>query len=126
MKSVRIEWRHLESQEQVLRCSETGKTIYQLVGDITIEFRKEDIEVTFSETRLPEEKRDQANMMLFNGIAIEKINLDAGDPAPYCGACADPTDSDRYLKVIERGGESLPAIPGSVIRLAARKAAEYF
>jgi len=123
-RTLRIEWRRLESEEKILICSESGKTIFQIASEIAEELKKEGVHVSFFETRLPDEESRQSNMLLFNGIAIEKINLDPNDPAPYCGACADPTDADRYLRTVTRDGRECAAIPGSIVRQAARKAAE--
>ena len=122
--TLKIEWRHLEREEAVLRCSETGKTVYQLVEVLTRELLTRGVAVHFLETRLGPEKFNQSNMILMNGIAIEKINLDPNDPALYCGACADPTDEDRYIRMVEEGGMVHPEIPGSIVRMAALKALE--
>lgn len=119
--SLRIEWRRLEAVETPLLCSETGRTIYEIAADLKRELSAAGVEVTFVETRLRAEQFNQSNMILLNGVALEKINLDPGDPAPYCGGCADPTDEDRYVTLADRGGELRPQIPGSIIRLAALK-----
>ncbi|HEX8961098.1 MAG TPA: DUF2703 domain-containing protein, partial [Geobacteraceae bacterium] len=62
MRELNIEWRHYEKAGATcLRCSATGKTLDEVIGELRDELSPQGIEITFIETKLNEEEIPQSN-----------------------------------------------------------------
>lgn len=121
MRELNIEWRHLDLEgKSCLRCSETGKTLEQLIKDLRKELEAKDIDVTFSETSLPKLQIQQSNIILFNGVPLEDILPETEVSTSYCCSCM--AGRDTYCRTIVHNGTTYEEIPGSLIRAAALRA----
>ena len=73
MKELNIEWLHFETgRETCLRCSETGKTLDHVITCLKHELKSKGVEVTFTETLLPESQMAHSNEILFNNVPLEE------------------------------------------------------
>ena len=120
MKRLVIEWRHYAKAGQTcLRCSATGKTLDDVIGDLRKELAPQGIEVTFLETDLPAEELAQSNMILFNGVPLEEILAGAEVSESACHSCSCLTGTDALCRTVEYEGKTYEEIPEALIRKAA-------
>ncbi|MFA5866944.1 MAG: DUF2703 domain-containing protein [Actinomycetota bacterium] len=125
MKNLVMEWRHLDLEGKTcVRCSATGKTLLDVVDELATELRPLGINVSLKEVLLSEEKLNESNMILINGIPLEKLLPDAGTSETCCDSCSCLTGSDVYCRTVEYGGVSYEEIPESLIRQAVKQALE--
>lgn len=119
MNRLRIEWRHFETDgETCVRCSETGKTLFELVEELKKELAARDIEVVFSETKLPVEEIGQSNMILLNSIPLENWSSGAKASENICSSCCELIGDEVCCRTIEYEGKTFEAIPEELIRRA--------
>lgn len=123
MKELIIEWRHYDKEGATCeRCASTGKSVREVVSDLTKELSVNGTEVVFTETKLPEELMAQSNMILFNGTPIEELLTEASASESSCESCSCLTGTDTSCRTVEFSGETHEDIPADLIRLAAYKA----
>lgn len=123
MRELAIEWRHYErAGATCLRCSATGKTLEEVVGDLREELARTGIRITFTETKLPLEELPQSNMILFNGVPLEELLTGAEVSENACPSCACITGTAAFCRTIEYDGKTYEEIPEELIRKAAYKA----
>lgn len=123
MKELIIEWRHFEKEGATcLRCTATGKTLEEVVAELCEELAPRGIRVIFSETKLSEGEIPQSNMILFNGVPLEKVLAGAEVSENLCVSCACLTGTETFCRTIEYEGKTYEEIPEELIRDAAYKA----
>lgn len=123
MRELTIEWRHLVAGGATcLRCSATGKTIDQVVAELTEQLKSQGINVVFVETELSGAEISQSNMILFNGVPLEDILTEVTVSENCCPSCSCLTGKDEFCRTIEFEGELYEEVPEEVIRKAAFKA----
>ncbi len=119
MKTLEIEWRHLEMDGGTcLRCSRTGKSLWQVIGKLKEELESRDVELSFTETTLPEEKLPQSNLVLINGRPLEDILAGAEAGENYCSSCSCLTGREACCRTIHRDGKTYEEIPEEILREA--------
>jgi len=123
MKTLEIEWKHLDVEGRTCsRCSDTGEAIQDVVEKLSKECEPFGWTLKFKETKLPEQKIKESNEVLFNGTPLEEILTEAKASNSFCDSCSKllgkPTDSCRTL---EYDGNTYEGIPSSIIRQAACK-----
>lgn len=132
MKSLHIEWQHIEKDGRTCpRCAETGTTLAQVVKDLTEELTPNGISVNLTETKLSKDEISESNRVFFNGMAIEDVLSDvtvSESPCSSCSdlcGCGDLCGSKVNCRAIVSEGKIYEAIPAALIRKAALKAAGY-
>jgi len=124
MKRLDIEWRHFERDgETCLRCSATGKTLHQVVAELEQELGAEGVQVSFRETKLPDSRLAESNVILFNGVPLEEILAGAVSGTSDCPSCACLMGHQTACRTVEYAGRSYEEIPEELIREAAWRAA---
>lgn len=119
MRRLEIEWRHLDLDGGTcLRCSETGDSLHQVISEIREELETQGVELSFTETTLPEEDLPQSNLILINGRPLESILSGATAGENYCSSCSCLTGRDAYCRTISYDGETYEEIPAAVIKKA--------
>ncbi len=119
MRNLKIEWKHLETAGKTcLRCSETGKTLYEVVEELEKELASQNIEVVFSERKLPAEEISQSNMILINNRPLEDWLPEARPSENICSSCCELIGDEVCCRTIEYEGEVYEAIPEELIRQA--------
>jgi len=122
MRTLRVEWKHLDvNKGTCLRCSETGKTLAQVMKDLRKELEKKDVKISFVETKLSENQIKQSNMILIDGKPLEKILSDAEVGENYCSSCSCITGDNTFCRTVSYQGETFEEIPEKLIRLAVMK-----
>lgn len=122
IKHITIEWRHLElNNETCLRCSKTGKTLYQVISDLQKELKSKGIEIIFNETKLSKQDIQQSNMILINDKPLEQILSRAKVSENYCESCSCITGNEAYCRTIQYNGKTYEEIPEEIIRKAVFK-----
>ncbi|HEY3374180.1 MAG TPA: DUF2703 domain-containing protein [Candidatus Aquicultor sp.] len=120
MRKLEIEWRHLEMDGKTcVRCSETGKTLSDVVADLTKELAPKGVIVDFIEITLPEKKITESNMVLFNGRALEEVLPEIVVSENCCESCSCITGSEAYCRTVEYDGQTYEEIPEDLIYKAA-------
>ena len=115
-----VEWRHYaKAGKTCVRCSITGKTVAEVVADLREELEPQGVQVIYLESELPQEKLEQSNMILFNGIPLEKLLVGAAASESACLSCSCLTGTDAYCRTVEYEGVSYEEIPEELIRQAA-------
>lgn len=121
---LRVEWRRFPG-DPPLECG-AGASLSDFVRALSAEFAPKGVQVEFAETVLDDAQENQRNMILFNGVAIEKIVLDPWNESLACGSCSDRTEEDGFIRSFERNGRMVKAVEPALIRQAAQKALELF
>ncbi len=120
MKRLEIEWRHLDKEGNTcIRCSDTGKTLEEVIAELKKECSRHDVQIVFRETKLSEQDIRESNKVLFNGIPIEALLPGAMASENSCESCCDFTGRETYCRTVEYEGQTYEAIPGHLIREAA-------
>ena len=121
-QELNIEWKHIGAKGKTcIRCNDTGKTLKQVISGLKKEFSPQGINVTYTETILPTAKVKQSNMVLFNGIPLEKL-IKAKVSKSCCPSCCSFTKEETFCRTIKYKGKIYEAIPEEIIQKAARKA----
>ncbi|MBI2987981.1 MAG: DUF2703 domain-containing protein [Deltaproteobacteria bacterium] len=120
MKQLEIEWRHLDKEGNTCsRCSDTGAALNQVVASLATECAPYGWEIALKETKLTEKEIDESNMILVNGMPIEKLLPDASTSQSHCASCCDVLGGESVCcRTIEYGEQSYEAIPARLIRQA--------
>lgn len=119
MKSLVIEWRHYDKTgETCERCSSTGTTLSEVIGELSHELKADGIALTFTETLLPEEEMAQSNLILINGIPLEILLDGATSSENSCQSCSCLTGNETSCRIIEHQGNVYEEIPAELIRQA--------
>jgi hypothetical protein len=128
MKSLHIEWKHLEVNGRTCRrCAETGQTLTQVIKELTEELLPRGISVTLTETKLPADVVSQSNVLFFNGVALEEVLPDvtvSENSCASCGdlcGCVDLCGKDVKCRTVMSKGMVYEALPAALIREAALK-----
>lgn len=120
MKSLTIEWRHLDKAGNTcVRCSDTGAELDAVAASLAAECRPCGWEIGLRETRLDERRIAQSNLLLFNGIPIENLLPNAGASENHCESCCEFTGHPTFCRTLAVGDRSYEAIPAALIRQAA-------
>ena len=120
MKTLEIEWKHLEMDGNTcIRCSDTGKTLQQIVAGLAKQCRPSGWDIKFKETKLTQDKISESNMILLNGKPLEEILPNAAAGESLCQSCCKLTGlSSVCCRTVEFNGKSYEAIPAELIRRA--------
>ena len=130
MTSLHIEWQHIEKDGKTCRrCAETGKTLTQVIKDLTEELKPKGINVSLTESKLSKDEVSQSNRLFFNGMALEEVLQDVTVSENPCSSCADLCGcgdlcgKNVNCRTVVSGGTVHEAIPAELIRRAALTAA---
>ena len=124
MKTLHIEWKHLDKDgETCKRCEETGATLRKVIDDLTGELAARDIRIMFTETRLSEREIPQSNSILFNGVPFEDLLPGVRVIDNHCASCSDLCGQGTSCRAVRVGNITYEAIPEFMIRQAALQAA---
>ncbi|MFO8132667.1 MAG: DUF2703 domain-containing protein [Thermoplasmatota archaeon] len=119
MKTLEIEWRHLELDGSTcIRCSGTGQSLQQAIAELEKELQPRGVELSFTETTLPEEKLPQSNLILIDGQPLDDVLAGAESGENYCSSCSCLTGRDAYCRTVSYDGETYEEIPEEIIREA--------
>lgn len=125
MKTLEIEWRHLDKDGRTcLRCSDTLQSLQQVIRQLGAECAPQDVHIVYRETKLPTEQLSQSNLILFNGVPLESVLLGASASESECPSCGDLCGQPNVCRTVTIGGHTFEAIPASLIRQAACIAAQ--
>lgn len=121
MKTLKIEWKHLDVEgETCNRCYDTGENLAQEIKRLKRALKPQGIEVEFTETKLDDTQIPQSNIILFNGVPIEDI-LNIEVSKNYCDSCTTLLGTDTYCRTVMYEGNEYEDIPAKAIRQAALK-----
>ncbi|HBG49815.1 MAG TPA: molybdenum cofactor biosysynthesis protein [Cyanobacteria bacterium UBA9971] len=119
MKEINIEWQHLDKDgETCTRCSDTGKTLLQVIEDLSRELVTENIKLVFSEIKLDENEIPESNKIFFNGVALEVLIPELKVIENPCPSCSDLLGKNTCCRAVEYKGKINEDIPESLIRKA--------
>ena len=123
MKTLRIEWKHLDQAGETCdHCYDTGENLHNEIRRLKRAFEPQGIEVEFLETKLDSACVHESNSILFNDVPIEEV-LEIEVSHNYCGSCSDLVGSETYCRAVVFEGTEYEDIPAKAIRKAAYKAA---
>lgn len=121
MKTLTIEWRHLDvAGETCNRCYDTGENLNQEVKRLNRTLQPKGIQVEWFETKLDDTQIPQSNTILFNGIPIEDV-LKIQVSENYCDSCTAILGNEAYCRTVIFEGYEYEDIPAKAIRQAAFK-----
>jgi len=90
MKTLRIEWQHIEKDGKTCkRCGDTGQTLVQVMNELTEELKPQGIRVRLQETKLSKDDVSESNRLFFNGTAFEDLLPDVTVSENPCSSCGD-------------------------------------
>jgi hypothetical protein len=123
MKTLAIEWRHLESRGRTCdRCSDTGQAVRAVVADLREEFARAGVAVSFTEAVLGADRVSESNQVRFNGVPLEDLIPGARAGESPCCSCTELLDVGTSCRTVEVGPRTYDAVPAELIRQAARRA----
>lgn len=121
-KLLDIEWRRLDKEGNTcLRCSDTGKTLEQVVEELADECSKHGVRIRFRETKLSEKEIPESNKILFNGVVFEDLLAGVVASQNRCASCCELISEETYCRTVEHEGQTYEAIPAGLIRQVACK-----
>ncbi len=121
MKTLKIEWRHLDVEGETCdRCYDTGENLYYEVKRLNRTLKSYGYVVEFQEIKLDDTKIPESNTILFNGIPIENI-LNIKISENYCDSCTSLLDKETYCRTVIYEGNEYEDIPAKAIRQAVFK-----
>ena len=124
MKTLTIEWKHLEKDGATcVRCGDTGKTLAQVVGELARECEGTGVRIVFRETPLDAGRLRESNQILFDGVPLEELLPGAAAGENACASCCDLLGRETSCRTVEHEGKVYEAIPEHLIRAAACRAA---
>jgi len=122
MKTLGIEWRHYDKGGQTCdRCAVTGLSVREVVSGLSDELAEKGVNVTFTETLLPEERMSQSNLLLFNGVPLEALLENGAAGESPCPSFSSLAGSETSCRTVEYEGKTYEEIPEELIRQAAYK-----
>ncbi len=126
MKTLLIEWRHLDRDGNTcLRCSDTGRALDRVVADLAAECAAGGWSIEYRETRLTARDIAQSNLILINGQPIEVLLPGARAADSECASCCEFTGQDSTrCRTVEFAGQSFESIPEALIRQAVCRVAD--
>jgi hypothetical protein len=120
MKTLDIEWRHLEKDGRTcLRCSDTLQSLQQVIARLAAECAPRGVNISYRETKLPPEQLSQSNLILFDGAPLESVLPGASASENECQSCGDLCGQPSFCRTVSVGGHSFEAIPAALVRQAA-------
>ncbi|MDG4550804.1 MAG: DUF2703 domain-containing protein [Candidatus Contendobacter sp.] len=120
MKTLEIEWRHLEKDGRTcLRCSDTLQSLQQIVSQLAAECASRGVTVAYRETRLPPERLPESNLILLDGVPLESVLPGAAASENECRSCGELCGQPSLCRTVTVGGQTFEAIPAALIRQAA-------
>ena len=124
MKTLTIEWKHLDKEGATcLRCSDTGKTLAEVVEGLSREWEAAGIRIELKETLLKAGEIRLSNQILFDGRLLEDLVPGAAAGESSCASCCDLLGEDVACRTVEHEGTAYESIPERLIRAAACRAA---
>ena len=121
MKTLVIEWRHLDVEgETCERCSQTGASLVEETRLLNRKLNSLGYQVKLMETKLDEAKIQESNLILLNGVPIEKI-IKIRVVDNYCKSCSDLVGSETYCRAVYYKGRKYEDVPRIAIREAVAK-----
>ncbi len=120
MKTLEIEWRHLDQDGRTcLRCSDTLQSLQQVVTQLAAECAPRGVTIAYRETKLSLEQLSESNLILFNGVPLESVLPGASASENECESCGDLCGQPSVCRTVTVGGQTFEAIPAALIRQAA-------
>ena len=124
MKTLTIEWKHLEKDGLTCtRCGDTGRSLRSAVRAMRRRCRPCGVAIQFIETKLPARRLKESNTILFNGVPLETALGDAKVRANDCGSCSTLVGEAAQCRAVQRRGKTYEAIPEDMIWEAACRVA---
>jgi hypothetical protein len=80
------------------------------------------VQVSFTETSLPESRMAESNVILFNGVPLEELLAGVASGTSDCPSCACLVGRKTACRTVEYAGRSYEEIPEELIRKAAWRA----
>jgi len=114
-----IEWKHIGNTVTGTceRCSLTGGAILDVLEELTLYFKENNVTARFRETVLPDSQIEQSNKVLINGIPLENYLSGAKVVQTPCCSCACLTGQDEAeCRAIDYGGDRYEAITPDLLK----------
>ncbi|HZH93671.1 MAG TPA: DUF2703 domain-containing protein [Tissierellaceae bacterium] len=121
MKTLIIEWRHLDVKGETCdRCSQTGANLVDEINLLNRKLKSLEIQVMLKENKLDEVRVNESNMILINNVPLENI-IDIRVVDNFCKSCSDLVGSETYCRAVYYKGKKFDDVPRIAIREAVAK-----
>jgi hypothetical protein len=80
----------------------------------------DDVELELENTRFPPERLEESNIVLINGVPVEKI-FSPDITFAGCSSCPDPSGEQDHCLGVPPGRDFFKAIPSEILRGAILK-----
>jgi hypothetical protein len=119
MKTLTIEWRHLEKDgDTCVRCADTGRSLDAVVAGLAEECRPQGLSIGFRETRLDADRIVESNSVRIDGKPIERILPGASAGENPCVSCCSLTGRETQCRTLTFDGQTWEALPETLLREA--------
>lgn len=118
MKKITIEWKHFDKEGKTCeRCSGTGENLLKVISKMQ---KEHGMEISFKETKLPEEKMSESNEILIDNILLENLVPDTKAGENNCSSCAELIDQPEKCncRTLNQGEKVFEEIPIEIIEQA--------
>ena len=121
MKNVVIKWKHYDKEGNTcIRCSRTGIALSRAVNELKKEFGGKEIEISFEETKLSEDKLKESNPIIINGVLLEELLDNTKSVETPCNSCCELVGSSVNCRALDCQGQTTEDIPVELIKTAVR------
>ncbi len=121
MKSVTIEWRHLDVDGDTCdRCGDTGVEVRRAVEQLNDECAPAGYRFDLAETRLAADALADSNAILIDGQPLESLLPNGTAGSSECTSCAGLIAAESAsCRTVEVDGDRFERVPAELIRDAA-------
>ncbi len=122
MKTVEIEWMHLDKNGNTCkRCKDTKEEIKKVISYLNVKCASSGIKINFLETKLSESEIKNSNLILINGIPLENIIPNTQVSSNNCTSCREITQKKELCRTIVQHNSIYEVIPQKMIQDAVCK-----
>lgn len=101
-----------------MRCSETGKTLDEVINELKKELKKSGIKLAYKKTKLSPGEISEPNQILINNRPIEEWLPEASVLETACPSCCQIIGEEVLCRAVEFQGKTYEALPEKLIRQA--------
>lgn len=120
---ISIEWQHLDVEKNgeartCMRCADTGEALGDLVAALGDECAPRGVEIRYRETKLPASEIARSNLILIDGVPIERLLPGASAATSGCASCGELIGEQAECRTVESQGRVYETIPAYLVRQA--------
>lgn len=127
MKKVLIEWHYFSKNGKTCdRCQGTKNNLDSAIKELRSELKPKGIGLDFIKKELPKNQISESNIILIDGIPIEKIIPNTNKGESECCSCGDLCGKPTDCRTVNQNGLVFEEIPTALIKEAVLRKLKLF